>query len=88
MLFTGGLFIGHGMGAVIGENAEIGDGVAIYQEATLEGDGSEKGKRLPATGDNAVVSTGAKTPDSVTVGGDVKIGPTPWCSGTFPATAR
>lgn len=38
------LFIDHGMGVVIGETAEIGDNVTIYQGATLGGTGKEKVK--------------------------------------------
>lgn len=69
-----GLFIDHGMGVVIGETAEIGDNVTLYQGVTLGGTGKEKGKRHPTIGDNVVVSTGAKVLGSFTVGDNVKIG--------------
>ena len=69
-----GLFIDHGMGVVIGETAEIGNNVTIYQGVTLGGTGKEKGKRHPTIGNNVVISTGAKVLGSLTVGDNVKIG--------------
>jgi len=67
-------FIDHGMGVVIGETAEVGDNVTIYQGVTLGGTGKEKGKRHPTIGDNVVISAGAKVLGSFTVGDNVKIG--------------
>jgi serine O-acetyltransferase len=67
-------FIDHGMGVVIGETAEIGDDVLIYQGVTLGGTGKEKGKRHPTLGNNVVVGTGAKVLGSIRVGDNVKIG--------------
>jgi len=69
-----GLFIDHGAGVVIGETAEIGENVTIYQGVTLGGSGKEKGKRHPTLGDNVVVSTGAKVLGSFRVGNNAKIG--------------
>ncbi|WP_031517280.1 serine O-acetyltransferase [Desulfofalx alkaliphila] len=69
-----GLFIDHGSGVVIGETAEIGDNVTIYQGVTLGGTGKEKGKRHPTIGNNVVISSGAKVLGSFTVGDNVKIG--------------
>ncbi len=69
-----GLFIDHGAGVVIGETAEIGNNVTIYQNVTLGGTGKEKGKRHPTIGNNVVISTGAKVLGSFTVGDNVKIG--------------
>ncbi len=69
-----GLFIDHGMGVVIGETAEIGDNVTIYQGVTLGGTGKEKGKRHPTVGNNVVISAGAKVLGSLVVGDNVKIG--------------
>jgi serine O-acetyltransferase len=69
-----GLFIDHGMGVVIGETAEIGNNVTLYQGVTLGGTGKEKGKRHPTIGDNVVIATGAKVLGSFTVGDNVKIG--------------
>lgn len=67
-------FIDHGSGVVIGETAEIGDDVTIYQGVTLGGTGKEKGKRHPTIGNNVVISAGAKVLGSFTVGDNVKIG--------------
>ncbi len=69
-----GLFIDHGMGLVIGETAEIGSNVTLYQGVTLGGTGKEKGKRHPTIGDNVVVSSGAKVLGSFRVGDNSKIG--------------
>ncbi|GAB6158613.1 serine O-acetyltransferase [Desulfotomaculum varum] len=69
-----GLFIDHGAGVVIGETAEIGNNVTIYQGVTLGGTGKEKGKRHPTIGNNVVISSGAKVLGSFAVGDNVKIG--------------
>lgn len=69
-----GLFIDHGTGVVIGETAEVGNNVTLYQGVTLGGTGKEKGKRHPTIGNNVVISTGAKVLGSITVGDNVKIG--------------
>ena len=69
-----GFFIDHGMGTVIGETAEIGRNVTVYQGVTLGGTGKEKGKRHPTIGDNVVVATGAKILGSFKVGNNAKIG--------------
>jgi serine O-acetyltransferase len=69
-----GVFIDHGSGIVIGETAEIGDNVTMYQGVTLGGTGKEKGKRHPTIGNNVVISAGAKVLGAITVGDNVKIG--------------
>ncbi|MEW6727565.1 serine O-acetyltransferase [Desulforudis sp. 1088] len=69
-----GFFIDHGLGVVIGETAEIGNNVTIYQGVTLGGTGKEKGKRHPTIGDNVVISAGAKILGSFEVGENSKIG--------------
>lgn len=69
-----GLFIDHGGGVVIGETAEIGNNVTIYQGVTLGGTGKEKEKRHPTIGNNVVISTGAKVLGSFTVGDNSRIG--------------
>lgn len=69
-----GLFIDHGTGIVIGETAELGKNVTLYQGVTLGGTGKEKGKRHPTIGDNVVVASGAKVLGSFTVGEHAKIG--------------
>ena len=69
-----GLFIDHGTGIVIGETAELGKNVTLYQGVTLGGTGKEKGKRHPTIGSNVVVASGAKVLGSFTVGDHAKIG--------------
>lgn len=67
-------FIDHGMGVVIGETAEIGDDVLIYQGVTLGGTGKECGKRHPTLGNHVVVGTGAKVLGNITIGDHARIG--------------
>jgi serine O-acetyltransferase len=69
-----GVFIDHGMGVVIGETAEIGDYVTLFQGVTLGGTGKERGKRHPTLGNHVVVGAGAKILGGITVGDIVKIG--------------
>lgn len=68
------LFIDHGMGVVIGETAEIGDDVLLYQGVTLGGTGLECGKRHPTLGDRVVVGAGAKILGNILLGENVKVG--------------
>jgi serine O-acetyltransferase len=67
-------FIDHGMGVIIGETAEVGDDVTIYQGVTLGGTGKDTGKRHPTIGNRVVIASGAKVLGPFTVGDDVKIG--------------
>jgi serine O-acetyltransferase len=69
-----GLFIDHGMGVVIGETADIGNNVTMYQGVTLGGTGKDKGKRHPTIGDNVVLAAGAKILGPITIGDNAKIG--------------
>ncbi len=69
-----GFFIDHGMGVVIGETAEIGDFVTLFQGVTLGGTGKEKGKRHPTLGSHVVVGSGAKVLGNIRIGDSVKIG--------------
>lgn len=68
-----GVLIDHGMGVVIGETAEVGDGCTIYQGVTLGGTGKEKGKRHPTLGKNVLVGAGAKILGPFTVGDNCKV---------------
>jgi serine O-acetyltransferase len=68
------LFIDHGSGVVIGETAEIGDDVTLYQGVTLGGTGFQRGKRHPTLADEVVVGSGAKVLGPVRVGARAKIG--------------
>lgn len=65
--------IDHGMGIVIGETAQVGDDVLIYQGVTLGGTGKEKGKRHPTIGNNVMIGSGAKVLGPFTVGDNSRI---------------
>ncbi|MGH7204885.1 MAG: serine O-acetyltransferase [Nitrospiraceae bacterium] len=69
-----GFFIDHGMGVVIGETAEIGDYVTLFQGVTLGGTGKERGKRHPTLANHVVVGAGAKILGGIKIGDNVKIG--------------
>ena len=71
---AGGVFIDHGVGVVIGETAEIEEGVVIYQGVTLGGTGKQTGKRHPTIKKGAMISAGAKVLGGFTVGEYAKIG--------------
>ena len=68
------LFIDHGSGVVIGETAEIGDNVTLYQGVTLGGTGFARGKRHPTVESDVVVGSGAKLLGPIIVGAGSKIG--------------
>jgi serine O-acetyltransferase len=68
------LFVDHGSGVVIGETAEIGDNVTLYQGVTLGGTGFARGKRHPTVDDDVVVGSGAKLLGPIHVGRGAKIG--------------
>jgi serine O-acetyltransferase len=67
-------FIDHGSGVVIGETAEIGCCVTIYQGVTLGGTGFARGKRHPTVQDNVTIGSGAKLLGPITVGHGAKVG--------------
>ena len=67
-------FIDHGAGVVIGETAEIGDRVTLYQGVTLGGTGFARGKRHPTVGDDVTIGSGAKLLGPVEVGHGAKVG--------------
>jgi serine O-acetyltransferase len=69
------VFIDHGMGVVIGETAEVGDGCTIYQGVTLGGTSLYRGeKRHPTLAEGVVVGAGAKILGGFVVGAGAKIG--------------
>lgn len=68
------LFIDHGSGVVIGETAEIGDNVTLYQGVTLGGTGFHRGKRHPTVESDVVVGSGAKLLGPIRVGRASKVG--------------
>src|SRR5665811_919553 len=64
-----------GVGPVeVGETAEIGDDVTLYQGVTLGGTGFATGKRHPTVQDNVTIGSGAKLLGPITVGHGAKIG--------------
>ena len=67
-------FIDHGAGVVIGETAEIGDDVLIYQGAVLGGTSMMKKKRHPTIGNGVVIGTGATVLGDITVGDGARVG--------------
>lgn len=68
------LFIDHGTGVVIGETAEIGHNVTVYQGVTLGGTGLARGKRHPTVEDEVVIGSGAKLLGPIRVGRGSKVG--------------
>ena len=67
-------FIDHGMGVVIGETAEIGDDVTLYQGVTLGGTSTQRIKRHPTIEDSVTIFSGAAVLGPVTVGRHSRIG--------------
>jgi len=67
-------FVDHGMGVVIGETAEIGADVTLYQGVTLGGTSLDKGKRHPTLADGVIVGAGAKILGPFTVGKGARVG--------------
>ena len=80
-------FIDHGMGIVIGETAELGDDVTLYQGVTLGGTSWNKGKRHTTLEDGVVVGAGAKVLGPFTVGAGAKIGSNAVVTKAVPAGA-
>lgn len=68
------VIIDHGMGVVIGETAEVGDGVILYQGVTLGGTSTRKGKRHPTLENGVVVGAGAKILGDILIGQASRIG--------------
>jgi serine O-acetyltransferase len=68
------LFIDHGMGVVIGQTAELGDNVTLYQGVTLGGTALHQGKRHPTLEDDVIVGAGAQVLGSFTVGKGARVG--------------
>ena len=70
------LFIDHGQGVVIGETAEIGDNVTIYQNVTLGGTDpvNSSGKRHPTLGNDVIIGAGAKVIGAFKVGNRARVG--------------
>ncbi|HKZ75180.1 MAG TPA: serine O-acetyltransferase, partial [Actinomycetota bacterium] len=69
-----GVFIDHGMGVVIGETAEVGENVTLYQGVTLGGTSLKREKRHPTLEANVVVGAGAAVLGAITVGEGTRVG--------------
>jgi serine O-acetyltransferase len=69
-----GLFIDHGVGVVIGETAEVGEDVTIYQGVTLGGTGFARGKRHPTVGNEVMIGAGSALLGPIVIGDRSKIG--------------
>lgn len=67
-------FIDHGMGVVIGETTEVGDGVTLYQGVTLGGTSLLHGKRHPTLGNNVVIGLNAAVLGAITIGDNSRVG--------------
>lgn len=67
-------FIDHGAGVVIGETAEVGDDVLMYQGVVLGGTSLKKGKRHPTIGNKVVIGAGAVALGPITIGDGARIG--------------
>ena len=67
------LVIDHGTGIVIGETAELGDDVLLYQGVTLGGTGKDVGKRHPTLGNNVMVGSGAKVLGPIVIHDNARI---------------
>ncbi|MFW9846755.1 MAG: serine O-acetyltransferase, partial [Candidatus Thorarchaeota archaeon] len=67
-------FIDHGGGVVIGETAEIGNNVTIFQGVTLGGVSMTREKRHPTVGNDVVIGSGAQILGPVKIGNRVRIG--------------
>ena len=69
-----GLFMDHGSGIVIGETAEVGDDVTLYQGVTLGGTGFARGKRHPTVGNEVMIGAGSKLLGPIEIGDRSKVG--------------
>ena len=74
-------FMDHGSGIVIGETAEIGENVTIYQGVTLggimpsvESSSQRNQKRHPTIGNNVIIGSGAQILGSICIGDYARIG--------------
>jgi serine O-acetyltransferase len=68
------VFIDHGMGVVIGETAEVGDDVLMYQGVVLGGTALQRVKRHPTIGKNVVIGSGSIVLGPITVGDNARVG--------------
>jgi serine O-acetyltransferase len=92
-----GFFIDHGTGVVIGETAEIGQDVRLYQAVTLgakrfatdeDGQLQKGGARHPIVEDDVVIYAGATILGRVTIGRGSQIGGNVWLTRSVPPGSR
>jgi serine O-acetyltransferase len=69
-----GVFIDHATGVVIGETAEVGNGVVMLHGVTLGGTGKESGNRHPKVGDGVLIGAGVQILGNIHIGDSAKIG--------------
>jgi len=69
-----GVFIDHATGVVIGETAEVGNGVVMLHGVTLGGTGKESGNRHPKVGDGVLIGAGTQILGNIRIGDRAKIG--------------
>jgi serine O-acetyltransferase len=69
-----GVFIDRGMGVVIGETAEVGEDVTLYQGVTLGGTSLKREKRHPTLERNVVVGAGSAILGAITIGQGTRVG--------------
>jgi serine O-acetyltransferase len=69
-----GLFIDHGMGVVIGETAELGDDVTLYQGVSLAGTSMLREKRHPTLRNGVLVGAHAQLIGAIEIGEGARIG--------------
>ncbi|HEY8964651.1 MAG TPA: serine O-acetyltransferase [Alphaproteobacteria bacterium] len=81
------LFIDHGMGIVIGETAELGDDVVLYQNVTLGGTALHKGKRHPTLQNGVIVGAGAAVLGAIVIGENARVGANAVVLADVPPTA-
>ena len=80
-------FIDHGMGIVIGETTEIGDGVMLYHGVTLGGQVLTQTKRHPTIGNNVTIGAGAKVLGPITIGDNTAVGANAVVTKSIPANS-
>jgi serine O-acetyltransferase len=68
------VFIDHATGVVIGETAEVGDDVTLYQGVTLGGTSLKVGKRHPTLHDGVIVGSGAQILGPHVIGAGARVG--------------
>ena len=72
---SGGIFIPHSLGIVIGHEVVIGENCEIFQNVTIGSNRKEKnGRYMPIIGDNVSIGSGAIVVGAIHIGNNVVIG--------------